>query len=73
MTLQWKLVECPYCGALTGKRCRSATGRIINAYVHVERHQRADEYIHKAIYARIRPIRTVYLPGDAPTQWEKSK
>lgn len=74
MTLWWKDVWCPYCGAPPGSHCVSKNGKPVA--VHADRHRDGayavfegyDEYDEEEVVAppRYRTMITVYLPGDAP-------
>jgi hypothetical protein len=76
MTLWWKQVWCPYCQAPPGEHCVSKNGKRVTthadrhaegAYAVFEGYSDGDEYDDfELVGPPPRPMKTVYLPGDAP-------
>ena len=78
MTLWWKQVWCPYCGAPPGQYCVTVGG--YRTYAHADRVRDGEYYVFEELdewdedLARLveietrqpRPMTTVYLPGDGP-------
>jgi hypothetical protein len=82
MTLWWKQVWCPYCQAPPGEHCVSKNGKRVTthadrhaegAYAVFEEYNPDtmwppddDDDWELADFPPPRPMKTVYLPGDAP-------